>query len=235
LGDEELALVASRFTRFHNNRLSQRRGRFKDGCFNCSNPNHFIANCTKKDKQEADPRDHHSGRHKGKHSSGKHKSNGGFDKETLKKKYYQKAKIKERAFLASINDLDHDFDESASSSRDEEFERHVEDNSMACASSWTPWETSTPWHLVRAVRTSYDKVTYKDSTSEVSHSANDLAAEVEELNVALASQDKMLRLATHERKEFKSIYESTLRELESARASVVVSDETECVGAPYTC
>jgi hypothetical protein len=44
----------------------------------------------------------------------------------------------------------------------------------------------------------------------------------------LASQDKLLRLAAREWKEFKFKYESTLRELESARASVVVSNETEC-------
>ena len=58
-------------------------------------------------------------------------------------------------------------------------------------------------------------------------SAGDLSTEVEELNVALASQDKLLRHATHEKREFISKYESTLRELEYARDSVVVSDETE--------
>jgi hypothetical protein len=44
----------------------------------------------------------------------------------------------------------------------------------------------------------------------------------------LDSQDKLLRLATRERKDFKFKYENMLRELESPRASVVVSDETEC-------
>jgi hypothetical protein len=51
------------------------------------------------------------------------------------------------------------------------------------------------------------------STSEVSHSDDDLATKLEELTVALASQDKLLRLAAHERNDFKSMYESTLREL----------------------
>jgi hypothetical protein len=69
-----------------------------------------------------------------------------------------------------------------------------------------------------------------DSTSKVSHSADDLVAKVEEMNVALVNQDKLLRLSTHERNESKSKYESTLRELESTRALVVVSDETECDG-----
>jgi hypothetical protein len=63
---------------------------------------------------------------------------------------------------------------------------------------------------------------------EVSHSIDDLDDDIEELNVALANQDKLLRLAARERKDFKFKYESMLRELESARALVVVSDETEC-------
>jgi hypothetical protein len=67
-----------------------------------------------------------------------------------------------------------------------------------------------------------------DSSSEVSHSVDNLATKVEELNVALGNQDNLLRLATHERKEFKSKYESMLRELEFARASVVVSFSDGC-------
>jgi hypothetical protein len=49
----------------------------------------------------------------------------------------------------------------------------------------------------------------------------------------LANLDKLLRLATRERKEFKSKYEGTLRELESAIALVVVYDETECDGCAF--
>jgi hypothetical protein len=66
-----------------------------------------------------------------------------------------------------------------------------------------------------------------DSTSKVSYSADDLAVEVEELMTALASQDKLLRLVARERKDFKSKYESMFRELEYARVSIVVSDETD--------
>jgi uncharacterized protein YPO0396 len=54
-----------------------------------------------------------------------------------------------------------------------------------------------------------------DTTSEVLPSADDLATEVEELNAALASQDNLLRQAARERREFRSKYESTLRELQS--------------------
>jgi hypothetical protein len=62
LGDEELALVVSRFTRFHKNRMSRRRGGSKDRCYNCGDPDHFVASCPKKGKLESGPRDHHSGR-----------------------------------------------------------------------------------------------------------------------------------------------------------------------------
>jgi hypothetical protein len=79
-----------------------------------------------------------------------------------------------------------------------------------------------------AVSTSDDKDIGDDTTSEVLPSVDDLAAKIEELNAALASQDMLLRQAAHERREFRSMYESTLRELESARASVEVSDEIEC-------
>jgi hypothetical protein len=67
-----------------------------------------------------------------------------------------------------------------------------------------------------------------DSTSQVLPFADDLTVEVDELTAALASQDKLRRLAARERKEYKNKYESTLRELESSRASIEVSDETEC-------
>jgi hypothetical protein len=67
-----------------------------------------------------------------------------------------------------------------------------------------------------------------DSTSDVSHAANDLAAKVDELMGVLASQEKLLRLSPHEMKDYKSKYESTLSELEFAIAFVVVSNDIEC-------
>jgi hypothetical protein len=66
-----------------------------------------------------------------------------------------------------------------------------------------------------------------DSTYKVAYSADGLVVEVEELMTTLASQDKLLRLVARERKDFKSKYESMFRELEYARVSIVVSDETD--------
>jgi hypothetical protein len=128
LGDEELALMASRFMWFHNNNMSCQCGGSKDGCYNCSDLDHFVASCPKKGMQEASPRDHHCSQRKGKreYTSGNHKSKGGFNKDALKK-YLQKAKIKERAFLASLIDLDHDSEDTLSSLSDEESNWRVKD------------------------------------------------------------------------------------------------------------
>jgi hypothetical protein len=106
---------------------------------------------------------------------------------------------------------------------DEETERRVKDKL-----NWLSFIADTAGGLCTmalgedAVSTSDDKDIDNDTTSEVLSYADDLITEIEELNAALASQDAC------ERRKFRSMYGSTLRELESARASVMVSDETEC-------
>jgi hypothetical protein len=93
---------------------------------------------------------HHSGRRKGKreYTSGKYKSKGGFDKESLKKKYLQKENFKEHAFLTSLSDLDHVSNDTTSSSSDEETKRRVKDKLNRLASLLTPHEAFAPWPLV---------------------------------------------------------------------------------------
>jgi hypothetical protein len=151
---------------------------------------------------------------------------GEFDKEALKQKYLHKAKIKERTIFASLSDLDHDSDDTSSSSCGEELERRVEDKlNRLCFFADIVGGLCT-MALVEDMVGSGDKDIDDDSTFKVSLSTNDLATEVDEMTTALASQDKFLRLVDHERKEYKCKYESTLRDLESARASIVVSDET---------
>jgi hypothetical protein len=124
----------------------------------------------------------------------KYKSKGRFDKEALKKKYLQKAKIKECAFLASLSDLDHDSDDVVSSSSDEGTERRVEDKlNGPCFIADTAGGFCTMALGEDAVGTNDDKDIDDDTTSKVLPSTDDLAAEIEELNATLASQDKLLR------------------------------------------
>jgi hypothetical protein len=51
LGDDELVLVISRFSWFHNNRLNCRHGGGpKEGCYDCGDSDHFVTHCPKKNK-----------------------------------------------------------------------------------------------------------------------------------------------------------------------------------------
>jgi hypothetical protein len=164
---------------FHNNRMSWWRGWSKDGCYNYGDLNHFIASCLKKGKQEAGPRNHHSGRRKGKrkYTSSKHKSTRGFNKEALNKKYLQKAMIKEHAFLASLSNLDHDSNDATSSSSDEEIDRRVEDKlNRLCFLADTTGGLCTMALGDDVVDGNNEDIT-DDSACEVSHSANDLTVE----------------------------------------------------------
>jgi hypothetical protein len=129
LGNDELALIISRFSWFHNNRLNRRRGGGpKEGCYDYRDPNHFITHCPKKNKHSFDKYDSSKRKDKREYTS-KHKSKGGFNKEVLKKKYFKKAKAQERAFLASLSDLENDTDDdrSYSPSSDDESEKRRED------------------------------------------------------------------------------------------------------------
>jgi hypothetical protein len=93
LGDDELALVISQFLWFHNNCLNRRCGGGpKEGCYGCRDPDHFIAHCPKKNKSFFGKHDSSKRKDKCEYTSSKHKSKGGFDKETLKKNYLKKAK-----------------------------------------------------------------------------------------------------------------------------------------------
>jgi hypothetical protein len=128
LGDDELALIISWFLRFHNNSLNHRRGGGpKEGCYGYGDPDHFVTHCPKKNKHSFDKYDFSKRKDKREYTS-KHKSKGGFDKEALKKKYFKKAKAQERAFLASLSDLDNDTDDRSSSpSSDDESEKRYKD------------------------------------------------------------------------------------------------------------
>jgi hypothetical protein len=158
----------------------------------------------------------------------KHKSERGFDKEALKKKYLQKAKIKECVFLASLSDVDHDSDDASSSFSDEETHKRVKDKLNELFFLTNIAGGFCTMAFGDDAVGGHDQDIGDGSASDVSHSTDDLTAEAEEPISYLASQDKLLRLAARERKDFKFKYESTLKETESTRASIVVFDETEC-------
>jgi hypothetical protein len=80
LGDDELVLIISRFSRFHNNRLNHWWGGGpKEGCYGYGDPDHLVAHYPKMNKHSSDKYDSSKCKDKREYTS-KYKSKGGFDK-----------------------------------------------------------------------------------------------------------------------------------------------------------
>jgi hypothetical protein len=104
----------------------------------------------------------------------------------LKQKYLYKAKIKERAFLDSLSNLDHDPDDTSSSLSDGELDKQVEDKiNRLCFFADTVGGLYTMALHEDAVGN--DDKDNNDNTSKVSFSIDDLTAEVDELMNDLAT------------------------------------------------
>jgi hypothetical protein len=233
LGDDELALIISRFSRFQNNRLNRRHGGGpKEGCYGYGDPNHFVAHCPKKNKNFSSKHDFDKRKDKREYTSSKHKSKGDFDKEALKKKYLKKAKAQERAFHASLSDLDNNTDDHhpSSSLSNNESERKCEDKliGLCFVVGSTPGAFYTMADDAK-VKANKDVAPIDDDSTGVTSSIVDLAAELESMNATLLSQDRLLKCAAHERKKFMDKLEIALKELEEAKKfAVAVSDDVEC-------
>jgi hypothetical protein len=79
------------------------------------------------------------------------------------------------------------------------------------------------------VKASKDVVPIDDDTIEVAPFVDNLVAELDIMTDTLMSQDKLLKCAARERKEFKDKLGIMLKELEEAKKLVVVVlDEVEC-------
>ena len=145
--------------------------------------------------------------------------------------YLKKAKAQEHAFLALLSNLDIDssYKHASSSLSDDESERKVKEKlNGLCFFAESTYRGFCTMALGDKVETGKDEVLDDDNASQVSLSVDELAAEVETLNAALLSQDKLLKRAAHDRKEYKDKLEVALKELEFAKSVVVVSKEAEC-------
>jgi hypothetical protein len=204
----------------------------KEGCYGCGDPDHFVTHCPKKNKSFSSKYDSGKRKDKCEYTFGKHKSKGGFDKKVLKKKYLKKSKAQERAFHASLSDLDNDTDDdrSSSSSSDDEFERKHKDKLIElCFIVGSTHGGFCTMAVDVKVKASKDVVPIDSNTTEVTPTVNNLVAELDTMIYTLLSQDKLLKRAAYERKEFKDKLEIALKELEEAKKlAVVVSDEVEC-------
>jgi hypothetical protein len=231
LRDDELALIISRFSRFHNNCLNHRLGGGpNEGCYGCGDLDHFVAHCPKKNKHSSNKHDSSKRKDKRKYTS-KHKSNRGFDKEALKKKYFKKAKAQERAFLASLSDLDNNTDDDrSSSSSDDQSEKRREDKLTGlCFVAKSIHGGYYTMAVDEGVKLNKDMLPGTDDSTEVKPIIDALIIELDIMTDTLMSQDKLLKYVAHERKEFKDKVEVVEKELKEAKKLVVyVSNEIEC-------
>jgi hypothetical protein len=209
----------------------QRGGGSKEGCYGCGDSDHFVAHCPKKNKHSFDKYDSNKRKDKREYTS-KHKSKGGFYKEALKKKYFKKAKAQERAFLTSLSDLDNDTDDdrSSSPSSDDESEKRRENKLTGLYFIAKSIHGGYCTMVVdEGVKPNKDVLPGEDDSTKVKPFVDALIVELDTLTDTLMCQDKLLKRATREWKEFKDKLEVMEKELEEAKKLVVhVSDEVSC-------
>jgi hypothetical protein len=228
LGEDKLALLTRRFERMHENRVNSRRN--SRTCFKCGKARHFFAECPKVNNHD------------------KHKFND-KRKKSKKKDHRHGKKTRSREKMKRSSDIESDSEDTSSSSSDgdEEDDKKKKKNlgkylkglcvtglslkddfcSMACSSS---------------SKRSQKDASDLDSEDEVCDELSSLRKENEELVDLLDNRDHMLREAKKLRKELRSLLEDARTrvaeletqvldgklEIDSLKASFVVSDEVDC-------
>jgi hypothetical protein len=222
LGNDELVLIISRFSRFHNNRLNHRWGGGpKEGCYSYGDPDHLVTHYPKMNKHSYDKYDSNKCKDKREYTS-KYKSKGGFDKEALKKRYFKKAKAQEHAFLASLSDLNNDTDDDQSSSSpssdDESEKRRVDKLTELCFVAKPIHGGYYTMAMDEGVKPNKDMLLRDDDSTEVKPTVDALIVELDIMTDTLISQDKLLKHAARERKEFKDKLKVVEKGLEKLRS-----------------
>jgi hypothetical protein len=242
LGEDELALLTRRFERLHENRVNMRRN--TRTCFQCSKPGHFIADCLEKvenkDSYKHKPRNDGKYRSRRDHKSkymNKHKD----ERRSRKKENRGKARAK---VGASDVDSSSVYSTSSSSSSEDEGDRRKSKKASKNLSGLSCFARDGFWTM--ALSSSSKKSTQSVSDSESDDEVRDklpfLRQEIERLGTLLDNCDDMLREAKKMRKELRASLEDARTrvaeletqvldsklEIDSLKASPVVSDEVDC-------
>jgi hypothetical protein len=243
LGEDELALLTSRFERLHENRVNMRRN--TRTCFQCGKPGHFIADCPEKIENKDGYK--HKSRTDGKYQSrrnheSKHKNKHKDERRSRKKE----SRGKSRAVVgASDVDSNSVYSTSNSSSSEDEGDRRKSRKSSKNLSGLSCFARD--GFCTMALSSDSKKSTQSDSNSDSDDEVHDelpfLRQENERLGLLLDNHDDMLREAKKMRKELRaSLENSTTRvaeletrnldaklEIDSLKGSPVVSDDVDCV------
>jgi hypothetical protein len=228
LEEDEQALLTRRFERLHGNRVNMRRN--TRTCFKCGKTRHFFAEC---------PRLNNNDKHKSKDKRRKSK----------KKDHGHGKKMRSREKMKRSSDIESDSEDTSSSSSDEDKEDDKKKKNLGkylnglCVTG-----LSLKDDFCGMARSSNSKRSQKDasdldSENEVCDDLSSLRKENEELVDLLDNRDHMLREAKKLRKELRSLLEDARTrvaeletqvldsklEIDSLKASPVVSDEIDCV------
>jgi hypothetical protein len=246
LGEGELALLTRQFERLHENRVNMRRN--TRTCFQCGKPGHFVADCPKKvenkgsykHKSKTDGKYRSRRDHKHKHK-GKHKD----ERRPRKKESRGKARAMDRA---SDVDSSSAYSTSSSSSSEDEGDRRKGRMSSKNLSGLSCFARD--GFCTMALSSGSKKSSQSDSDSDSDDEVHDelpfLRQENERLGLLLDNHDDMLREAKKMKKDLRASLEDartrvaeletqnldTKLEIDSLKASPVVSDEVECAECP---
>jgi hypothetical protein len=246
LGEDELALLTRRFERLHENRVNMRRN--TRTCFQCGKPRHFVANCPEKvenkdsykHKSKTDGKYRSRCDHKHKHK-GKHKD----ERRSRKKESRDKARVMVGASDVGSSST---YSTLSSSSSEDEGDRRKGKKSSKNLSGLSFFARDSFCTMAHSFgsKKSNQSDSDSDSDDEVRDELRFLRQENEQLGLLLDNRDDMLREAKNMRKDLRASLEDARTrvaeletqnldaklEIDSLKASHVVSDEVECADCP---
>jgi hypothetical protein len=242
LGEDELALLTRRFERLHENRVNMRRK--TRTCFQCGMPGHFVTDCPEKvgnmdgyknmsrtygkDRSRRDHKSKHKNKHKNKRRSRKKESRG---------------KARATVGVSDVNSSSA-YSTSSSSSSEDEGERCKSRKSSKNLSGLRCFTRDD--FYTTALSSGSKKSTQSDSDSDSDDEVRDelpfLRQENERLGLLLDNRDDMLKEAKKMREDLRASLEDARTrvaeleiqnldaklEIDSLKASTVVSDDVEC-------
>jgi hypothetical protein len=233
LGEDELALLTRRFERMHKNWVNTRRN--TRTCFKYGKPGHFVVECPEKDGKYRSRHDHNSS-HKNKHK----------DERRSRKK---EGRGKARAIVgASDVDSRSAYSTSSSSSSEDQGDRCKGRKSSKNLSGLSCFTRDGFCTMVLSSDSKKSHQSDSDSNSEdeVRDEHPFFRQENERLGLLLDNCDDMLGEAKKMRKELRASLEDARTrvaeletqnldaklEIDSLKASPIVSDEVECADCP---